>query len=204
MNRDDVLSVSQFIMIQARKTAGWQDVEIKLEIVGGYRRGATEMTDVDVLITMPKEEGREKGFLKGLLERLKSPEKRTSTFSRISNRRVTQWIAERTTDTSNRIDFIPPNGILAEQHTATNRDQRANVPATMLDCLDRAFIVFAHPPCVPSRTGNLNRKRPLLIYRRVDIVIVNASAWGTALLAWTGSTQFNRDIRKVAMEKGSV
>lgn len=109
-------------------------------------------------------------------------------------------------DDSVRVGFIAPHGVLHEQHTATNRDlqQRANVPATMLDCLDRAFLVFAHPPCIPSAGGSPLRNRPILVHRRVDIVIVNCSAWGTATLAWTGSTQFNRDIRKVAMKKGSV
>ena len=64
----------------------------------------------------------------------------------------------------------------------------------MLDCLDRCFLIFKHPANASDRPGD--------IYHRVDIVIVNWNAWGTATLAWTGSTQFNRDIRKVAKSKG--
>ena len=111
--------------------------------------------------------------------------------------------------------MIPKEGELFVQHTATNRDsqQAANNPASMLDCLDRfvqlsstrvlsltqhirAFLVFKHPPNDSNRPG--------AIYRRVDIVVVNWNAWATATLAWTGSTQFNRDLRKVAMEKRFV
>lgn len=70
MNREDVRSVFQFVKIQAEKTHGWEGVEIKMEICGSYRRGGEACTDVDILITMPKEDGRERGFLAALLKRL--------------------------------------------------------------------------------------------------------------------------------------
>ena len=68
MTRHDVESVAAFVKVQAIKSA--KGDEIQMEICGGYRRGATEMTDVDLLFTFPNNEGRERGFLKRLLHRL--------------------------------------------------------------------------------------------------------------------------------------
>lgn len=57
----------------------------------------------------------------------------------------------------------------------TLRDIAANKPATKLDGLDRAMVVFRHPPDTAS--GRLETK-----YRRVDLVVVNWHNWGTAVV----------------------
>lgn len=41
-------------------------------------------------------------------------------------------------------------------------------------------------------------------YRRLDLIVVNWDCWGTALQSWTGSTQFNRDLRRWAEKKGWI
>ncbi|POY73408.1 hypothetical protein BMF94_3746 [Rhodotorula taiwanensis] len=134
-------------------------------LCGGYRRGKEYSNDVDILITWPHQEGVEKGILRLLVERLQAK------------------------------GLIPSDRILGMSEAGTLRDIAANKPATKLDGLDRAMVVFRHPPDTAS--GRLETK-----YRRVDLVVVNWHNWGTAVVGWTGSTQFKRDLRRVAERKG--
>lgn len=52
-----------------------------------------------------------------------------------------------------------------------------------MDTLDRAFVIFKHPA---------GRARTRDIYRRVDLVVSCWASWGSAVVGWTGSTQFGR------------
>lgn len=62
-----------------------------------------------------------------------------------------------------------------------------------MDSLDRAFLTFRLPPN--------GKTRPVPKYRRLDLIVVNWNSWGTALQSWTGSTQFNRDLRRWCTKK---
>lgn len=84
-------------------------------------------------------------------------------------------------------DLIPEGGILSQSHSASLRTGADHKSVSALDSLDRAFVVLRHPP---------NRKeRSREVYRRVDIVVSRWDCWGSALVGWTGSTQFERDLR---------
>ena len=83
--------------------------------------------------------------------------------------------------------LIPPDGILTLSERATHRTTVENSGASRMDTLDRAFVIFRH---VANGTT-----RPRDIYRRVDLVVTRWPSWGSALVAWTGSTMFNRDLR---------
>ncbi|BGP17826.1 hypothetical protein JCM10213v2_005868 [Rhodosporidiobolus nylandii] len=125
-----------------------------LEACGGYRRGKEFSNDVDILITWPHNEGAERGVLKKLVKRLQVK------------------------------GFIPPDGLLGASEAGSQRIITANRPATQLDALDKALIIFRHPPNGTTR--------PEAMFRRVDLVVSNWENWGCALVGWTGSTQ---DIR---------
>lgn len=57
----------------------------------------------------------------------------------------------------------------------TNRTVAANRPASRIDALDRALLIFKHPPDVAS--GRLEPK-----YRRVDLVVSRPGSWGCAVV----------------------
>ncbi|KAI5478040.1 beta dna polymerase [Pseudohyphozyma bogoriensis] len=156
MQREEVESVANFICLQLdRVEPGAHTV-----LCGGYRRGKTQSNDVDLLITFPHQDGKERGVLRRLVRRLQAK------------------------------GFIPPDGLLTLVETATNRTGDSNKSATLLDSLDRAFIVFNHPP------NSTTRKRA--IARRVDLIVSRWESFGSAVVGWTGSTQFERDLRRQA------
>ncbi|GAA5969468.1 hypothetical protein JCM8115_003262, partial [Rhodotorula mucilaginosa] len=136
-------------------------------LCGGYRRGKEESNDVDILITFPHAEGVERGVLRQLVQRLRAK------------------------------GLIPPDGILGLSEAGTNRDSSlvANKPASRIDALDRAMVIFRHPADVVS--GRLRDK-----YRRVDLIVSRWGSWGSAVVGWTGSTQFERDLRRHAERQG--
>ncbi|KAK4705593.1 hypothetical protein P7C70_g602, partial [Phenoliferia sp. Uapishka_3] len=161
MPRQDVESIANFVKIQLEKTEPGAHVII----CGGYRRGKSESNDVDLLITYPHEDGKERGVLTAKVPK----------FSSVSG-------------------LIPPNGILSRTNCASERTSTENKSASLMDSLDRAFVVFAHPP------NNSTRDR--VIFRRLDLIVTRWESWGSAVVGWTGSTQFERDLRTRAHELG--
>lgn len=89
-----------------------------------------------------------------------------------------------------RAGLIPPDGLLTLTTCGTDRVISSNRPATLLDALDKALIIFKHPANATTR--------PQDKYRRVDLVVTTWKGWGSAVVGWTGSTQFERDLRRHA------
>ncbi|GAA5933417.1 DNA-directed DNA polymerase IV [Sporobolomyces koalae] len=151
--RREVESIHEFVRIQLdRIEPGAYTV-----LCGGYRRGKTASNDVDILITYPHQDGKERGILRRLVHRLEVK------------------------------GLIPPNGVLTFSQPATLRTTRANKRASSFDSLDKALIIFKHP------ANGTTRKRDY--YRRVDLIVAAWDNWGSALVGWTGGTQFERDLR---------
>ncbi|TNY17185.1 sorting nexin-41 [Rhodotorula diobovata] len=92
--------------------------------------------------------------------------------------------------------LIPPDGVLSLTEAGSTRTTYANRPASLLDTLDKALVVLRHP------ANGTSRKRD--VWRRVDLVVAAWPHWGSAVLGWTGSTQFERDLRRWAGDKGFV
>lgn len=183
VGREEVESIKNFVQVQLdrmdeKKGSG---VKAVITICGGYRRGKVLSNDIDLLITYPhSEDGYEKGVLEDLLRRLQSK------------------------------GLIPPDGILSHSFPGTARITESNRPAALFDCLDKgetlflsfptaqlqvnlslflsAFVVFCH-----KRNGTTRMRD---YYRRVDLIVTRWKSYGSALLGWTGSTQWERDIRK--------
>lgn len=88
--------------------------------------------------------------------------------------------------------LIPPDGILSFSEPATLRTITENKKASSFDSLDKALVVFRHP------ANGTTRKRD--IYRRVDLIFARWPSFGAAVLGWSGSTQFERDLRKHAVK----
>lgn len=100
-------------------------------------------------------------------------------------------LGEETNETGRALTgFIPPDGILSFSEPATLRSIEENKKASSFDSLDKALIIFRHPA---NRTT-----RPRDHYRRVDLIFARWPNFGAAVLGWSGSTQFERDLRKHA------
>ncbi|GAA5919160.1 hypothetical protein JCM5296_004095 [Sporobolomyces johnsonii] len=159
--RAEVESICEWVRIQLDRI----EPGAHIAIAGGYRRGKRQSNDVDLLITYPHQDGKERGVLRRLLHRLTAK------------------------------GLIPPDGILTFSQPATKRTIRENLHASSsFDALDKALVIFKHPA---NRTT-----RPRDFYRRVDLIVARWPVFGAALLGWSGSTQFERDLRKHAEHLG--
>ncbi|BGP25959.1 beta dna polymerase [Rhodotorula toruloides] len=86
-------------------------------------------------------------------------------------------------------NLIPSEGILTLTTCGTDRTITPNRSATLFG-VDKALIIFRHPA---NGTTRLKDK-----HRRVDLVVTTWREWGSAVVGWTGSTQFERDLRRHA------
>jgi hypothetical protein len=136
-----------------------------------YRRGKEESNDVDILITFPHAEGVERGVLRQLVQRLRA--KGALSFEPTID--SPNHIADETD--GRQTGLIPPDGILGLSEAGTNRDSSlvANKPASRIDALDRAMVIFRHPADAVS--GRLRDK-----YRRVDLIVSRWGSWGSAVV----------------------
>ncbi|GAA5904753.1 hypothetical protein JCM8208_001344 [Rhodotorula glutinis] len=158
--RAEVESIARFVQLQVDRIERGSH----MVICGGYRRGKTMSNDVDLLITFPHQDGKERGLLRRLCHRLEVK------------------------------GFIPPDGILSFSEPATLRSTRENKRAGSFDALDKALVVFKH---VANSTT-----RPRDHYRRVDLIVTRWPSYGAAIVGWSGSTQFERDLRRAAEKRG--
>ncbi|GAA5841878.1 hypothetical protein JCM9279_003140 [Rhodotorula babjevae] len=85
-------------------------------------------------------------------------------------------------------------GVLSLTEAGSSRTTWANRRASLGDTLDKALVVFKHPANGTTR--------PRDTWRRVDLVVAAWPFWGPAVLGWTGSTQFERDLRRHANKLG--
>ena len=160
----------------------------------------------------PHQDGKERGLLRRLCHRLEV--KGAALTPRASAWPLEAAFAELTLPAlSSRAGFIPPDGILSFSEPATLRSTRENKRAGSFDALDKALVVFKH---VANGTT-----RPKDHYRRVDLIVTRWPSWGAAIVGvstlkpapylrtkarsltqvaaqWSGSTQFERDLRRAA------
>ncbi|BGP17708.1 hypothetical protein JCM10213_005288 [Rhodosporidiobolus nylandii] len=129
--RADVESIAAFVQLQVDRI----ERGAHIVIAGGYRRGKTESNDVDLLITYPHQDGKERGILRRLCRRLESK------------------------------GLIPPHGILSFSEPATLRSTRENKKASSFDSLDKALVVFKHPANSTTRPRDVYRRVDLIVCR---------------------------------------
>ncbi|KZT33867.1 Nucleotidyltransferase [Sistotremastrum suecicum HHB10207 ss-3] len=80
--------------------------------------------------------------------------------------------------------------------THTMRESRSLRPATNhdgWDTLDKSLTIFNLPKTSPYYKG---------IHRRLDLIYAPREVYWTAVVGWTGSTMFERDLRLWAKQKG--
>ncbi|KIR53976.1 DNA polymerase mu subunit [Cryptococcus gattii Ru294] len=119
-------------------------------ICGGYRRGKTQSSDVDIVFRPPKDD-QDIGLLRAL-------------YLRLSELRIVTHVLHVT-------------------HRDPNQPIRA--AAQNFDNLDKAFVIFKLPG-----KGRL--------HRRVDLISAPRDRYASAVLSWTGSMMFERDLKRYA------
>jgi DNA polymerase IV len=62
------------------------------------------------------------------------------------------------------------------------------------DSLEKALVLFALPPSSSFAEGQI-KEHGRILRRRLDIIIARPEQYWTAIVGWTGSTLFQRDIR---------
>ncbi|XP_028273791.1 DNA-directed DNA/RNA polymerase mu isoform X2 [Parambassis ranga] len=140
----------------------------QVTLTGGFRRGKDTGHDVDFLITHP-EEGREVGLMP----------------------KIVSWLESR--------------GFLLYQKTTRNSYLESmdgpGRPASNMDRFERCLSIFKLPDVEPQGTkeGPISaapQKRWRAV--RVDLVVSPISQFAFALLGWTGSKLFERELRRWA------
>ncbi|SGZ26175.1 BQ5605_C024g09852 [Microbotryum silenes-dioicae] len=189
MPRHEVESIHEFIKIQIEKV----EPGATTLLCGGYRRGKELSNDVDILITYAENDGKERGVLATLVERLRVK------------------------------GFIPHDGVLSLHTPATERTITSNRPASSFDSLDKALIIFRHPANGTTRKRDHWRRVDLVVARwpqwGAAVVGWTGECGGCTLERrishhgrffffdhWAhhshvGSTQFERDLRLQAKKK---
>ncbi|XP_077162771.1 DNA-directed DNA/RNA polymerase mu isoform X2 [Paroedura picta] len=135
-------------------------------LTGGFRRGKQTGHDVDLLITHPTE-GQEVGLL------------------------------------SKVISWLDSQGFLLYHSTYRNtlqalEDEELSVSAATMDRFDRCFSIFRlssmtwEHDCELNGSGGAHCRKAV----RVDLVVTPYSQFPFALLGWTGSKNFERDLRR--------
>jgi DNA polymerase IV len=71
------------------------------------------------------------------------------------------------------------------------------------DGLEKAFVLFGLPTSSPFAQRQLAMHGRIL-RRRVDIIFAEPKQYWTAIVGWTGSTMFQRDLRWWAKHEKSM
>ncbi|MEE6508356.1 hypothetical protein FKM82_020593 [Ascaphus truei] len=150
--------------------------EVQVTMTGGFRRGKQQGHDVDFLITHPDE-----GALTGLLKKA--------------------------------VDWLESKGMLL-YHQIKERSHGRRTASITMDGHETCFSIVALPNGDTERTG-LDALSPepvsphgvgpeaLASWRavRVDLVVAAYSEYSYALLGWTGSKHFERELRRFSSHK---
>lgn len=124
-------------------------------IVGGYRRGKSESSDVDIVFTHPDAE-RVKGLCRRLVRRLHE------------------------------------HGMVSHVMHLSGFHGHNPLRNTHWDSLEKALTVFTLPKSSSLHNG---------IRRRLDLIFAPPEVYWTAVIGWTGSIMFQRDIRQWSKDK---
>ena len=145
-----------------------RDDGIECCVVGGYRRQKALSGDVDLILSH-RDESKTLNLVSDVVSSLEQE----------------GWITH----------------VLQLSLTGTKRDQQTlalrpdGVPRGF-DTLDKALVVWQDIHYEPS-ADEPHQKNPN-IHRRVDIIISSWATVGCAILAWSGETTFQRDLRRYA------
>jgi DNA polymerase IV len=170
--RSEVEFIASIVTYHAKRLV---DDGIETIIVGGYRRGAIENGDVDIILSH-REESRTKHLIESVVQVLAG----------------SGWIKHVLSITTRNSD--------RDQQPVAYKFLDDKKPGSGFDTLDKALVVWQDPNW-PSRTTDLEAnpeaKNPNP-HRRVDIIVSPWRTVGCGVAGWTSGTTFQRDLRRYA------
>ncbi|XP_064222799.1 DNA-directed DNA/RNA polymerase mu isoform X4 [Aotus nancymaae] len=172
-------------------------------LTGGFRRGKLQGHDVDFLITHPKE-GQEAGLLPRVMHRLQD-QVRASLLPRSHCWPMPPLPALSMPQGSPSHAHLSPQGlILYHQHQHSRWESPTRLAQqSHMDAFERSFCIFRLPQPPGAAVGGSPGSCPSWKAVRVDLVVVPISQFPFALLGWTGSKLFQRELRRFSRkEKG--
>ncbi|XP_062995684.1 DNA-directed DNA/RNA polymerase mu isoform X2 [Elgaria multicarinata webbii] len=145
-------------------------------LIGGFRRGKRSGHDVDLLITHPAE-GQEAGLLSKIIGWLESQD---FLLYHSSRRNTFQYFEE-------------------------EEEQEISSSASGMDRFERCLSIFRLGNCPGAVQGGAGAQKPGASGSwkaiRVDFVVAPCSQFPFALLGWTGSKNFERDLRRFSKQE---
>ncbi|KAG9098903.1 hypothetical protein FRC06_005858 [Ceratobasidium sp. 370] len=144
-------------------------------ICGSYRRGKHDNNDIDIVFTH-QTAGTERHLCTRLIDRLL----KIGVITHVLSASVTSPALAPKKKRAAHSSTPPP--LLSLVLTESRFSRRA-----CMDVLDKALVII---------------KLPDFTHRRVDLIFAAYSVYWTAVLGWTGSKQFERDLRIHAKQNG--
>ncbi|XP_078312153.1 DNA-directed DNA/RNA polymerase mu-like [Crassostrea virginica] len=178
---------------------------VSVELCGGFKRGKTKGHDIDLLFTHPSK-GKESGFLLRLLSVLES--KNLILCGKWNKSTYTEEVmySDSKRTRNNQLDhFEKWIGIIkfpkkwqreiSEEELFGEEGENVSLTSESYDESEPAMKKFKSEELSPRDIAAQTRS---WIARRVDLIMVPYDQYFYALVGWTGSKQFNRDIRTYA------
>ncbi|XP_032944542.1 DNA-directed DNA/RNA polymerase mu isoform X2 [Rhinolophus ferrumequinum] len=157
-------------------------------LAGSFRRGRSQGHDVDFLITHPQE-GQEAGLLPRVLSYLK---KQVNTGTR--------WdlgLPARPQGQCRLHLLSPAQGlVLYQQHRRCRDPAHRMRQSHNMDTFESSFCIFRLLRTSGAAVEGPQRPGPPWKAVRVDLVVVPIGQYPFALLGWTGSKHFERELRR--------
>ncbi|KAG8713954.1 hypothetical protein FRC09_018152 [Ceratobasidium sp. 395] len=148
-------------------------------ICGSFRRGKLNNGDIDIVFTHQKA-GMERHLCTRLVDRLCKIKLVTHVLNQSSYTSNHENVHGRHKETCG--SFIHPVPVPHHSNLISGTSSRA-----CMDVLDKALVIL---------------KIPGTVHRRVDLIFAPYTVYWTAVLGWTGSKQFERDLRIHAKQNG--
>ncbi|XP_005882952.1 PREDICTED: DNA-directed DNA/RNA polymerase mu isoform X1 [Myotis brandtii] len=176
---------------------GWALPRATVTLAGGFRRGKLQGHDVDFLITHP-EEGQEVGLLPRVMHYLEQQVRASLPSRELLGPALQphgQWVTPAPP---------PPQGlVLYQQHQRSPSGDPARLAPKghSMDTFEQSFCIFRLPRPPRTAEGGTWSPHPSWKAVRVDLVVAPISQFPFALLGWTGSKHFERELRRFSRKE---
>ncbi|XP_025844138.1 DNA-directed DNA/RNA polymerase mu isoform X4 [Vulpes vulpes] len=164
-------------------------------LAGGFRRGKLQGHDVDLLISHPQE-GREAGLLPRVMQCL---EKQVRGSQACPECAAWPWLLAPSPMPRWPPCLLSPQGLVLYQQHHRGGCGHAEPPPRQshpMDAFERTFCILGLPQPSGVPVGSTQGPCPTRKAVRVDLVAVPISRLPFALLGWTGSKHFQRELRR--------
>lgn len=175
ISREEVLGISSIVREHLAALRG----DCEQVVAGGYRRGKLDTGDVDVIFTAGPP----------LASSSRPSSHRSSNLSPLAaSPDLATTISSETGLLFRLVRRLCRLGIVTHVLQLTERQRGVPLthPGANFDNLDKAFVIM---------------RTPMGRHRRVDLICAPRERYAAAVLSWSGSMMFERDLRRYAEDR---